>query len=175
MAKLMSAAAVVVALLVASPAFAQTSDPGGPGGGGPHGPSGGGPHGPPSGGFQGRPGGGYGALQGQGFHGRDFASFTPAERSHWTGGQWRHAWYNGVFGWWWVLDDEWYFYDEPIYPYPVYVGPFVPPAQGYWYRCADPAGFYPYVSSCPGGWRQVPAQPPEMTAPPTPPPPPPPG
>lgn len=34
------------------------------------------------------------------------------------------------------------------------------PPQGYWYRCNQPNGYYPYVSQCPGGWLQVPAQPP---------------
>ena len=32
--------------------------------------------------------------------------------------------------------------------------------QGYWYRCNQPDGYYPYVTQCPGGWLQVPAQPP---------------
>lgn len=37
------------------------------------------------------------------------------------------------------------------------------PAQpAYWYRCADPEGYYPYVATCPGGWQTVPAQPPAM-------------
>lgn len=34
-----------------------------------------------------------------------------------------------------------------------------PPPQSYWYYCQNPAGYYPYVATCPGGWRQVPAQP----------------
>lgn len=38
-----------------------------------------------------------------------------------------------------------------------------PPAPqlpaGYWYYCYDPAGYYPYVSECPSGWRQVAPQP----------------
>jgi hypothetical protein len=32
--------------------------------------------------------------------------------------------------------------------------------QGYWYRCNEPDGYYPYITQCPGGWLQVPAQPP---------------
>ena len=32
--------------------------------------------------------------------------------------------------------------------------------QGYWYRCNEPDGYYPYITHCPGGWLQVPAQPP---------------
>lgn len=34
------------------------------------------------------------------------------------------------------------------------------PAQTWWYRCDSPPGYYPYVKDCPGGWQQVPAQPP---------------
>lgn len=25
----------------------------------------------------------------------------------------------------------------------------------YWYRCANPDGYYPYVSQCSGGWQKV--------------------
>lgn len=35
-----------------------------------------------------------------------------------------------------------------------------PAAPAYWYHCAKPEGYYPYVTSCPGGWQTVPAQPP---------------
>ena len=28
-----------------------------------------------------------------------------------------------------------------------------------WYYCRKPAGYYPYVRSCPDGWQSVPAQP----------------
>ncbi len=31
-----------------------------------------------------------------------------------------------------------------------------PPAAQYWHYCHDPAGFYPGVQQCPGGWVQVP-------------------
>lgn len=30
------------------------------------------------------------------------------------------------------------------------------PVAGYWYWCADPAGYHPEVSDCPGGWQPVP-------------------
>ena len=29
------------------------------------------------------------------------------------------------------------------------------PAESYWYYCQDPAGYYPQVAQCPGGWLQV--------------------
>lgn len=31
-----------------------------------------------------------------------------------------------------------------------------PPASQYWHYCQDPAGYYPEVQQCPGGWIQVP-------------------
>ena len=34
------------------------------------------------------------------------------------------------------------------------------PASGNWYYCESSKTFYPYVSTCPEGWKQVPATPP---------------
>ena len=61
-----------------------------------------------------------------------------------------------------------YYYPTPYYyPYPpVTVAPSPPvyierndqqaEAQTYyWYYCANPEGYYPYVKECPGGWQQV--------------------
>jgi hypothetical protein len=37
-----------------------------------------------------------------------------------------------------------------------------PPAQlAFWYYCAKPQGYYPYVQTCPAGWQKVPARPPD--------------
>lgn len=64
------------------------------------------------------------------------------------------------------------YYPYPYYPYyppaivpvpsspPVYIERPAPPVQqqfpaGYWYYCNNPEGYYPYVTDCPGGWRQV--------------------
>ncbi|MBI5922412.1 MAG: hypothetical protein HY847_12325 [Betaproteobacteria bacterium] len=33
-------------------------------------------------------------------------------------------------------------------------------ATQWWYHCAQPAGYYPYVTQCPSGWTRVPARPP---------------
>jgi|HubBroStandDraft_1064217.scaffolds.fasta_scaffold00853_8 hypothetical protein len=110
------------------------------------------------------------------FHGRDFAHFSPGERAAWVGGAWHRSWHDGRFGWWWTVGPYWYFYPEPIYPYPAYVPPAVvaqqappvptglPPAQS-WYFCDNPSGYYPYVASCGSPWREVPAAPPPGTAP----------
>jgi len=54
------------------------------------------------------------------------------------------------------------------YPYaypPVVVAPstelsVAPPPPASWYYCDNPAGYYPYVQQCPGGWRPVAPTPP---------------
>ena len=105
------------------------------------------------------------------FHGRDFHRFSPRERTIWLGGRWVHDWHDGRFGWWWSVGGFWYFYPQPVYPYPTYVPPAVvvqqappvptglPPSPT-WYYCDNPQGYYPYVASCNGPWREVPATPP---------------
>jgi hypothetical protein len=104
------------------------------------------------------------------FHGRDFGRFGPDELRFWRGGLWRHEWHDGRLGWWWIVGDGWYFYPEPIYPYPTYVAPALvvqpapplptglPPAQ-FWYFCDSPRGYYPYVASCAVPWHEVPVNP----------------
>jgi hypothetical protein len=41
-----------------------------------------------------------------------------------------------------------------------------PDVPGYWYRCDDPAGYYPYVGLCAHPWQAVPAVPPPPSQPP---------
>jgi hypothetical protein len=55
------------------------------------------------------------------FRGRDFHHFDERERAIWIGGRWHHDWYGGRFGWWWEVGGVWYFYPEPVYPYPTYI------------------------------------------------------
>ena len=101
------------------------------------------------------------------FHGHDFAHFTSAERLQWQHGGWHHEWHHGHFGWWWFAGGAWFFYPQPIYPYPEYIGPdyyydydneFGPPAY-YWYFCADPEGYFPDVQQCNVPWQAVPPTP----------------
>jgi hypothetical protein len=100
------------------------------------------------------------------FRGRNISSLHGRDLSVWRGGQWRHSWHNGHFGWWWFAGGSWYFYDEPVYPYPDYVsddaydddGDAAYGPGGLWYYCDAPQGFYPYVQSCMDPWRPVPAQ-----------------
>jgi len=71
-----------------------------------------------------------------------------------------------------------YYYPPPYYYYPppaVVTVPASPPvyiergdaqaapeqgATNWWYYCANPSGYYPYVRQCPGGWQRVSPQPP---------------
>jgi hypothetical protein len=101
------------------------------------------------------------------FEGRDFAHFSPADQAMWRGGGWRHEFHNGRWGWWWFVGGAWYFYDQPIYPYPVYVSDVVyeepvdeeqaevpmdpaavpQPTGNVYYYCPG-VGYYPQVPTC---------------------------
>lgn len=113
--------------------------------------------------------------------------FDPLEFALWAGGTWVEGWYGGQYGWWWVSGGRRYYYSRPIYPYPPEVSevwvpetvviqqsptaapPPPPPGAGFappqpmlpqfWYYCDNPAGYYPYIQTCPTPFRPVPAQP----------------
>jgi hypothetical protein len=57
-------------------------------------------------------------------------------------GGWGGIYYPGGYGYY--PDDT--YYDQ---------GQYSPSAT--WYYCADPAGYYPYVTQCFTGWQSVPA------------------
>jgi hypothetical protein len=95
-------------------------------------------------------------------HDRDIHHFGDRDFDAWRGGRWSHVRHGGRFGWWWVVGGQWYFYPQPVYPYP---DPYIPPVVraapvpgATWYYCANPAGYYPYVARCALPWRPVPAQ-----------------
>lgn len=100
------------------------------------------------------------------WHG-DIRHFHERDLPHWRGGHWSHGYHDGRLGWWWVIAGLWYFYPQPVYPYPdpytppVAVVPQNAPPTQYWYYCDAAKGYYPYVPSCPDGWRTVPATPPD--------------
>ncbi len=50
-------------------------------------------------------------------------------------------------------------YAPPPVVYSPPPAPVVAPQAQTWYYCDNPAGYYPYVSNCSTGWRQVPARP----------------
>ena len=86
--------------------------------------------------------------------------FVDQDARVWRRGRWRHSHHDGSFGWWWVVGGLWYYYPQPVYPYP---DPFVPgtvvygPAGSgpYWYYCESAGQYYPYVTYCPEGWVAV--------------------
>jgi mono/diheme cytochrome c family protein len=119
----------------------------------------------------GAPGTRLGAREGN-FHGRNFARLNPNELSTWRSGRWLHDEHAGFLGWWWVLGDEWYFYPEPIYPYPDYISDYlipvpVPLSPQFRYYCDNPPGYYPDVAACYDGWQVVPIAPPSALPPPS--------
>jgi len=104
-------------------------------------------------------GGGHGGYGGGGYHG---------------GGHWEHGWHNGGYGWWWfAVPPAVYLWSlPPARPEPpptTVIIESAPPATvaapaanapaPSWYFCEASRSYYPYVATCPGGWRQVPAVP----------------
>ena len=92
----------------------------------------------------------------------------------------KHSWGGvgvsiGVGSYWWpygypYVGSYWWPYSYPSgYPYTYSPQISVQPAQPLslqppasppvWYYCDNPAGYYPYVQQCPGGWRTVPPSP----------------
>lgn len=59
------------------------------------------------------------------FHTRDVRRFDVREREHWRTGHWHSSWHSGRFGWWYEVDDVWYAYPAPVFPYPLQVAPIV--------------------------------------------------
>jgi hypothetical protein len=97
----------------------------------------------------------------RGWHDRDIHRFHDYDYGLWREGHWFRGRHGGRLGWWWIVGDGWYFYPQPIYPYPdPYRPPVVagPPSPGpVYYYCPRPRGYYPYVPNCPSGWQAVPA------------------
>jgi len=115
------------------------------------------------------------------FHTRDVRRFSVQEREHWRGGRWRNDWHSGRFGWWFQVDDVWYAYPAPVFPYPLEVAPIVvedavgpvaedqqpvaaaaviaiaplPPLPRAAYHCSNPEGFFPLVEECNVEWVAV--------------------
>jgi hypothetical protein len=110
------------------------------------------------------------------FHDRDVAHFRGHDLDVWRAGHWAHEWRNGRFGWWWFAGGIWYFYDAPVYPYPttlsgvtfvepeVVTQPAAPSGVPAYYYCDNPAGYYPYVTTCTVPFRPVAPPPPAPAA-----------
>lgn len=108
------------------------------------------------------------------WHG-DIGRFREHDMTRWSGGRWHHGHHDGRNGWWWIVGAAWYFYPTRVAPYPdPYLPPVVvvPPAPApapipvqYWYYCANPAGYYPYVAQCAVDWQRVEATAPTVAQP----------
>src|SRR5208282_1360498 len=57
------------------------------------------------------------------FHTRDVHEFNHEEFARWREGRWHNAWHHGRYGWWWRVHGNWYWYQAPLYPYPLVVVP----------------------------------------------------
>ena len=55
------------------------------------------------------------------FHERDVRRFRHEDMERWRNGRWSQTCYFGRCGWWWFAGGMWYFYDRPVYPYPLVV------------------------------------------------------
>ncbi|PWC34992.1 hypothetical protein TSO221_30725 [Azospirillum sp. TSO22-1] len=86
--------------------------------------------------------------------------FREHDFDRWRDGRWYHGPHDGRRGWWWIVGGVWYYYPQPVYPYPdPYLPPMAPPPPGpSYYYCPNPPGYYPYVPECPAGWRVMPAR-----------------
>ena len=65
-----------------------------------------------------------------------------------------HGAHGGRDGWWWVIGPDWYYFDQPVYPYPDLYTPLNEPI-GWWYWCDPYQEYYPYVTYCPVPWESV--------------------
>lgn len=83
--------------------------------------------------------------------------------SGWNAG-WGGGWYDPypVYGGWSTWNPPVVVERQPVVVQSLPPGP---APQSFWYYCQNPAGYYPYVSSCPGGWTPVPSTPPPPPAP----------
>lgn len=79
---------------------------------------------------------------------------------YWGPGYWGPGW--GYPGWGYPTVVERPIYVQP-HVEPVYVQP-APPQNHLWYYCRDAQMYYPYVTSCPSPWQEVPATAPAAAA-----------
>jgi hypothetical protein len=115
---------------------------------GPHG--GGGGFG--GGGFGGFHDGGFGGFHGGRFHGGGFRGGFHGDRfrdGRFHDGRFHdnRFFFGGSLAYPWWGSDPYYGYYDYSQPY----------SSQIWYYCADPPGYYPYVTQCNAGWQAVPA------------------
>jgi len=101
--------------------------------------------------------GGWGGHYGGHYRGHGGWGYYPGYYPHWGFG---FYWGFPIVGWPYGVYGGWPYVGWPYYPpqateaAPGYREP-EQQQPYYWYYCQDPQGYYPYVKSCPGGWKQV--------------------
>lgn len=105
---------------------------------------------------------GYVARERFAFRERDVHRFNEIELGRWRGGQWRNSCFAGRCGWWWFAGGQWFFYERPVYPYPLIVSE-VAYEEGVAPVYAPPPGTYavppPGYAVPPAGYAVPPSQP----------------
>jgi hypothetical protein len=97
--------------------------------------------------------GGSGGWYGGGYRPVVSVNLAPG----WGSGRWFHGSHSGRLGWWWGVNNSWYLYDAPVYPYPAVTSTVVVPVQrSVAYFCRSAWAYYPQVSECAEGWESVP-------------------
>jgi len=107
---------------------------------------------------------GWGGHHG-GFHGGFYIGIGPGFWPGYYWGYYPYYWGAPIVGWpyggWpYATYAGWPYVGWPYYP-PQATEAAPPDSQPqqqqpyYWYYCENPQGYYPYVKSCPGGWKQV--------------------
>lgn len=57
-------------------------------------------------------------------HSGDMHRLESRDLHRWRGGRWHQGHHHGQYGWWWVVHGNWYYYPQPVYPFP---DPYRPP------------------------------------------------
>ncbi|GEM_PF-6930079 len=104
------------------------------------------------------------AMIDQRWHG-DIVDFHVRDFSYWRTGYWVRDTHEGRGGWWWVVGDTWYPYQQVVFPYPdpytpahyaqpTVIGPSTsePYPPQYLYYCVSADNYYPYIPTCKEGW-----------------------
>ena len=91
--------------------------------------------------------------------GRWKGNYDQNDRNHWQQGRWQRGRHNGVDGWWWIVGGLWYYYTQPVYPYPEMGIPpdIYRPGINYSnvrYYCPVSHNYYPYVTTCRVAWQR---------------------
>jgi hypothetical protein len=79
----------------------------------------------------------------------------------WRSGSWYYGFRGGNAGWWWGVNNTWYSYSAPVYPYPVAAPLVAEPAEEapVNYYCRSAGQYYPQVADCAEEWEVIAAQP----------------